>query len=220
MKRAKFIQEKRRLNEERYDTEFSLDYDVKYGQISKTHHQNLMYFLSQLPKKSVVLDAACGTGKYWDLVIKDEHHVIGLDQSTGMLKAANAKHPSVFTIKMGLQEMDYTHEFWGIMCIDALENVAPEDWEIIIKNFNKALIQGGYLYLTIELTNAIDLDEAYQSGVDAGLPLVKGEVAQGDGYHYYPSIDQVRQILSQEHFFTVKEEEGDDYYHIICKKME
>jgi hypothetical protein len=40
-----------------------------------------------------VLDAACGTGKYWPALLAAGLQVTGVDQSAGMLAQASRKHP-------------------------------------------------------------------------------------------------------------------------------
>lgn len=41
----------------------------------------------------MVLDAACGTGKYWPMLLGAGLRVMGVDQSQAMLDVATRKHP-------------------------------------------------------------------------------------------------------------------------------
>jgi hypothetical protein len=71
------------------------------------------------------------------------------------------------------------------MCVDAMENVPPEQWPIVLTSLRRAVHDGGYLYLTVELTD------------DDALAAVAGEDARrGGGYHFYPRLDQVRDWLA------------------------
>lgn len=94
MDRAEWIKEKRRMAEKRYDTIFSINYDEQWGRISETHKKNLLNFLNLLPKGCRILDAACGTGKYWGLILSNNYLVFGVDQSEQMLIKAKKKFPN------------------------------------------------------------------------------------------------------------------------------
>lgn len=145
------VEGKRRLAELRYDIIFSVDYDEKWENIGEIHKKNLLYFLSLLHKGTTILDAGCGTGKYWGIIKENGYNVLGIDQSQQMLNKAASKFPDVEVRKIGLQEMDYTNAFDGIICIDAMENVFPEDWKLVLNNFHRALKNGGVLYFTVEV---------------------------------------------------------------------
>ncbi|QTA37913.1 class I SAM-dependent methyltransferase [Thermosipho ferrireducens] len=207
------------MAEKRYDTIFSVDYDKKWGKIDKTHKSFLSKFLSFLPEKCKILDAACGTGKYWKLILENNCQVVGIDQSEQMLIKAKEKFPNCETVKIGLQEMCYENEFEGIICIDAMENVFPEDWTLVLKNFYRALKKKGYLYFTVELIDEKKLKEAYIEGKRMGLPIVEGEVVYNGGYHYYPPIKKVKEWLYEVGFKIIEEGLSDGYYHFLVKKL-
>ena len=95
--------------------------------------------IDRCPQNGRILDAACGTGKYFALVLDSGRQVLGIDQSAGMLSVARAKHPDVPTQKVGLQEMDFDAAF----CVDAMENVFPEDWAPVLSNLRRAVRPGG-----------------------------------------------------------------------------
>lgn len=62
--RTEWLREKRVRCEERMDTLFAPQYDAHWGHINATHHRMLGQFLDQCPPGGLILDAACGTGKY------------------------------------------------------------------------------------------------------------------------------------------------------------
>jgi 2-polyprenyl-3-methyl-5-hydroxy-6-metoxy-1,4-benzoquinol methylase len=207
------------------DMIFAPIYDQDWGSyINDTHRRFLDHFLILLPARAVILDAACGTGKYWPAILETGRSLQGVDQSAGMLEQASAKYPHVPIRKVGLQELDYEQPFDGIICMDAMENVFPEDWPLVMANFHKALKPAGYLHFTVELIDPDELQAIYLVAKEMGLPVVEGEhVLQGDpqqetGYHYYPSIQQVRDWTRQARLSIVEEDEGDDYYHILAQK--
>jgi cyclopropane fatty-acyl-phospholipid synthase-like methyltransferase len=170
-----------------------------------------------MPPHSNVLDAACGTGKYWPILLARGVQVKGIDQSSEMLRRASQKHPQVPVEKRGLQEIDEQEAFDGIVCIDAMENVFPEDWPRVLANFHRALKPGGMLYLTVELGDPDEIRRALQTAREAGLPVVPGEVAL-EGYHFYPAIDQVHSLMAESGFAVWEACEGDEYYHLLAQR--
>lgn len=219
MDRSAWLREKRRLTEERMDTLFAPIYDDDWGaSIAPTHQRFFARFLGLLPPGAHILDAACGTGKYWPLILASGRTVLGIDQSQEMLKRARAKHLEVTTKKMGLQEMSYQAAFAGACCMDAMEFIFPEDWLLVLSNLHRALLPGGPLYFTVEIADEQDIAQAFAAGQEMGLPVVYGEWAHEGGYHYYPRIEQVRAWIDQANFELIDEAEDDEYHHFLVHK--
>jgi SAM-dependent methyltransferase len=212
---------RRRQTEERLDT-FAPTYDQDEGAISPTHRRFVTALVETCPPGGRVLDAACGTGKHFGLVLGAGRQVLGTDQSAGMLARARAKHPDVPTEKTGLQELAFDAEFDAVMCVDAMEYVFPEDWALVLANLRRALRPGGHLYLTVERTDEQRLAQALAEGLASGLPVVHGEDA-GRGYHYYPPLDRVAHWLREAGLSIVANEHspGDDpsysYVHLLLR---
>ncbi len=234
LKRAEWLKEKRRMTEIRYDTMFARDYDEHWSHINPSHRAFLLDFLAYLPSDGMILDAACGTGKYWPIILESQEYkqceqcesgkqhqykLMGIDQSQQMLLQALVKFPTVIIEKLGLQEIRYADAFDGIICIDAMEMVFPEDWLLILHNFQQALHFGGYCYFTVEVIDPGELIESQAEAKRLGLPTVAGEYAHAGGYHYYPRLDQVRTWLRETYFHIVKEGEGDGYHHFIARRV-
>ena len=218
MERANWLKEKRRLAEVRYDMLFARDYDQQWGTITPSHREMVERFLALCPPAGCILDAACGTGKYWTLVLASGRSLLGIDQSQQMVLRARAKFPSAKVEKLGLQELHYIERFDGLMCIDAMENIFPEDWPFVLGNFCGALRSAGLLYLTVELAEPEALQQAYRAGRRLGLPLIAGEWAHEGGYHYYPPLEQVHAWLREADFALLEEREGDGYQHVLARK--
>ena len=167
-----------------------------------------------------MLDAACGTGKYFAMVTEAGRRVVGTDQSTGMLARARARFPGVPLEKVGLQELAFDGEFDAVMCIDAMENIPPEDWPRVLANLRRALRGGGHLYLTVEEVDDQELDALFAEATAQGLPVVRGEES-GAGYHYYPSRDQVAAWLEDAGLEVVAQEhspgDGYGYLHLLTR---
>src|SRR4051812_43173092 len=177
MNRRDWLRARRRINEQRMDTIFAPIYDTNWGSyINPTHQRMLEQFLTACPTNTLILDAACGTGKYWPVLLSTGRQVVGIDQSQQMLTVAQAKHPAVPVRKLGLQELDDHQCYDGIICIDAMENVFPEDWLQVLYNVHRALREGGWFYLTVELETPEVLATLFQQARQEGLPVVEGEV--------------------------------------------
>jgi SAM-dependent methyltransferase len=241
MERVEWLKQMRDKAEALYD-HFSPLYWVKYGiSVSETHASYLLKFLGRVAPRSTLLSAGCGAGKYDGMLLEAGHSVVGIDLSAGMLARARERFPKVRYLKKGLQEMDFQNEFDGVICIDALEHVFPEDWPVIVRGFREALKPGGMLYFTLDISATDWLEEAYEQAKSRGLPVVFGEVAAevdvafekvmateksevidelGDKavYHYYPSVDQVRKWLDQEKFAIEAEGTGKIYKHFLVRK--
>ena len=190
MERRAWLAEQRQTAEERHDTIHAFTYDDQYGEIPPTHRRFVSDLLERCPPGGTVLDAGCGTGKYFAMVLDAGRRVVGADQSTGMLQRARARFPAVPLEKVGLQELAFDGEFDAVMCVDAMENIPPEDWPTVVANLRRALRPGGHLYLTVEEVDDRELDRRQAEATARGLPVVRGEESR-EGYHYYPSRDQV-----------------------------
>ncbi len=224
MDRTAWLKEMQQQCKEQYDTVWAPLYgEEKAGLYSNvTHLQFLQAFLDLLPAGSRVLDAACGAGRYTPFLLEQGHSVVGIDQSSGMLSCAKAKFPQVRFEQVGLQEITDQEAFDGIICVDAMENVCPEDWPLVLGNFHRALKQHGCLYFTAETLENADENEirqAYEKAQAAGLPVVYGEFPDEGVYHYHPTNQQVREQVQRTGFKVLKEGNGEIwYYHILARK--
>ncbi len=203
---------------ERMDTIHAPGYDREWGVISESHKALLVRLLGLTCSRGTVLDAACGTRKYWPLVLGSGRTVVGVDQSVDMLRVATKKHPDVPVALMGLQDLPFHEAFDAVMCIDALENVGPEDWPIVLARLRDAGRRGSYLYVTVEVGDEDDLRHLYEVARGEGHPVVPGEDFDGIGYHYYPEQETVRGWLDASGLERIDEHEADDYWHILLRR--
>ena len=212
---------------ERQEDLLSPVFDERWGEVDDLHRSYVAAFLSRLPGRGVVLDAACGTGKYFQMVLDAGRTLLGVDHSSGHLTRARQKFPHVPTEKHDLQELPYREEFDGVMCIDAMEFFPPEDWPVVMGRFRQATRSDGWLYLTIELAPDEELTLATEKARRSGLPVVSGEALWDDPdgayYHYYPSIPQVHGWLADAGFEIEeegegpREDEGYAYHHALAR---
>lgn len=218
--RQAWIAERLTIAECRYDELFAPIYDARWGSdIDPTHASIVGDLIRRLPARSVVLDAACGTGKYWPLFLEAGVRIVGVDQSLGMLSAARVKHPMVETYQARLHQFRLKERFDGIICIDALENIFPEHWPLVLRNLAAMLKSGGLMYITIELAGPSGYTpEGLRQMVESHrevMPLRYGEVIEDGGYHYFPEESQVDDWLIEAGFGIVGDREGDGYRHLV-----
>jgi ubiquinone/menaquinone biosynthesis C-methylase UbiE len=219
--RGAWLRERRRIAEERFDTLFAPTYDRDEAPASPTHRRCVAAVIDRCPPGGRILDAACGTGRYFGMILQAGRQVVGVDQSGGMLTEARAKHPEVAVEKVGLQELTFVAEFDAAICVDAMENVFPEDWPTVLANLRRAVRDGGHLYLTVERIDQQKLTAAYDDATAAGLPVLPGETSRGGGYHYYPAPEQVAAWVSGAGLRVVEEATsegtGYSYLHLLTQ---
>jgi 2-polyprenyl-3-methyl-5-hydroxy-6-metoxy-1,4-benzoquinol methylase len=101
--------------------------------------------LALIPPGGTVLDATCGTGKYFAMLAAAGHSVTGADQSAGMLARARARGIAFSLEHTSLQELSYVGRFDAVLTIDAMEHIPPEDWPGVLANLHRAVRPGGLL---------------------------------------------------------------------------
>jgi ubiquinone/menaquinone biosynthesis C-methylase UbiE len=222
MERREWLAERRAAVERNYTLE-APTYDEGYDPATPQHLRFVTRSIDTCPPSGTVLDAACGTGTYAGMVLDAGRHLVGVDQSAGMLAQARSKHPEARFERIGLQELAFDRDFDGAMCIDAMENVPPEDWLRVLGNLRRAVRPGGHIYLTVEEIARGEVASAFEEARAAGLPSVYGEVVEGDtaGYHHYPDRDRVRGWLTEVRLEMVDDADewldGYGYHHLLLR---
>ena len=225
MDRRAWLHAQRMGVEELYDL-YSATYDQEESPITPTHRRLVERVTASCPPGGAILDAPCGTGRYFELVLAAGRTVVGVDQSAGMLACARAKHPEVVLDQVCLQELEFDGVFDAAMCIDAMENVSPEDWPRVLANLHRAVRGSGLIYLTVEQIDPAEIASAFAEGTAAGLPVVHGESNRRGGgcYHYYPTPDRVYRWLAAEGLEIVDEgisrARTYSYLHIMARGQE
>src|SRR5262249_22232248 len=138
--RLEWLSERRAVVEANYDLE-AATYD-SYDPATLIHRRVGARLTETCRPGGTLLDAACGTGPYVRMVLDAGRHVVGADQSAGMLDQARSKYPGVRFERVGLQELAFDREFDAAMCVDAMEHVPPEDWPRVLENFVRAVPPG------------------------------------------------------------------------------
>jgi ubiquinone/menaquinone biosynthesis C-methylase UbiE len=222
MNRREWLAERRAAVESSYTLE-APSYDDRYDPATPEHVTFVARLIDTCPPAGTVLDAACGTGPYVGTVLEAGRRVVGTDQSAGMLARARSKHPEVRFEQIGLQELAFEGAFDAAMCIDAMENVPPEDWPDVLGNLRRAVRPGGHVYLTVEEIDRHQIESAFDEATALGVPFVHGEVITGDtaGYHYYADRDRIQGWLGGAGLTVVDEAdeqlEGYGYHHLLVR---
>lgn len=217
--RRAFLDRRRRICERRMDTLHAPVYDEHWGSyINQTHRDCVDALLSKVGPGATVLDAACGTGKYWPILLAAGVNVIGVDQSNAMLAIASRKHPDVPVAHGSLQDLS-DHVLAdvpvdGLLCIDAMENVGPEDWPTVLHQFSVVLRAGGSAYITVEIP---EQEVVMDDDADSAL-LLPGEVLEDGGYHFYPDAERVRGWLKRHDLNVWAASEGHGYFHFLAER--
>jgi SAM-dependent methyltransferase len=219
--RDEFLAERRRLGPVRMDTLFAPTYDHDWGRISPSHEAFVRKLIDLTPDSALLLDAACGTGKYWPQLLAADRRVTGTDRSAGMLAQARAKFPDVETRQLALEQLDSTPDwagrFDGLLCVDAMENVPPEDWPLILAGLVRVVRPESAIYLTVEIPE----DDDRRAAANPQPPLVSGEVLwpdeHGSGYHYFPDPELVASWLAAVGLTVLETAEADGVQHILAR---
>ncbi len=103
-------------------------------------------------KGKTILDAACGPGKYAELLLAQGAAVTGFDISTQMVRYAKERNPKagiffVHDLEDPLTMLD-TGTFDTVVCALAMHYI--QDWNATIKEFYRVLKPGGELVISIE----------------------------------------------------------------------
>lgn len=221
MDRTAWLEERRAAVRAEYDAEAANYDDLPYPTTSHTTFIDRL--IASTPAGGLILDAPCGTGQYFGRVRDAGRRVVGIDQSGGMLEEARRRGIAERVEQIGLQDLAFDGEFDAAMTVDAMENVPPEDWLLVLRNLRRAVAPGSHLYLTVEEVDDAEIEEAWQGNRERGLPAVRGEIVEGDtaGYHYYPGRERVGEWLRAEGLAIVEhatdQEDGWAYWHLLVQ---
>ncbi len=217
-RRRAFLAARQASTRQRYDSGISSAYDRDWGEISPVHARFLKLVLELTRDRGTVLDAACGTGKYWPLILASGRTLVDVDQSSGMLKIGRAKHPHVPTGCASLQDLFFDSVFDGVICVDALENVGPEDWPTVVHGLAGAARPSAPMYMTVELPDVGQVEAEYEEASADGYPVVPGKSFDGVGHHFYPARAAVLVWLRQAGLNLLEEADDHDYRHLLLRR--
>jgi cyclopropane fatty-acyl-phospholipid synthase-like methyltransferase len=95
---------------------------------------------------------------------------------------------------LALQDLaELPDRFDALLCVDALECVAPEDWPVVASGLAAVLKDQAPAYVTVELPD-------------------------GGGDHDDPPRDEVRRWLAAAGFAVTDEADADRYWHLLLAR--
>ncbi len=103
----------------------------------------------------VILDAACGPGKYAETLLEQGAHVTGFDMSPSMIKLAKERNKG-HRKKSSFFVHDLSHPLTEVapnsydVVICALAMHYLQNWDTAFQEFNRVLKPSGYLIISIE----------------------------------------------------------------------
>ncbi len=221
MERRVWLAERRAALVVGYDAEAAAYGDDEYP--SDMQREWVARVLRLIPLGGTVLDAPCGTGKYFPMLAAAGVRGAGADQSAGMLAKARARGIAFPLEHTSLQELSYASQFHAVLTIDAMQHIPPEDWPGVLANLHRSLRPGGLLYLTVKELQQHHIQQAFESLSARGLPAVRSELVEDDapGYHYCPGRDQAVDWFWQQGLAIVDEgfrrENGWGYRHFLLR---
>jgi SAM-dependent methyltransferase len=221
MERQVWLAERRAALAAGYDAEAAAYDDEEYPR--EMQREWVGRVLRLIPPGGMVLDAPCGTGKYFPMLAAAGVRVAGADQSAGMLARARARGIAFSLEHITLQELSFAGRFDAVLTIDAMQHIPPEDWPGVLANLRRAARPGGLVYLTVHELERHHLGQAFESLSARGLPAVRGELAEPDtpGYHYCPGRDQTVDWFGQQGLAIASEgfrrENGWGYRHFLLR---
>lgn len=215
--RQRFLARQRAVNQ-RHWAASATSHEERYGSIAKTHLDVVHEMLAAVEPGRTILDAGCGTGKYFDVLSSAGHGVFGVDQSQEMLALARERRPDVPTERIAVQDLRGATRlhgrFGGLVCIDAMEWVLRDDWPAVLEGFRAVLIPGSPLYLNVEQPGEHERAAFADEAADGAAP---GEVPVHDWFNHFPSRESVTGWLSDAGLLVVAEREGDCYWHVLMR---
>jgi demethylmenaquinone methyltransferase/2-methoxy-6-polyprenyl-1,4-benzoquinol methylase len=136
-----------------------------------------------VPRGSVVVDVACGTGDFCRGLEAAGNRPIGIDLSWGMLRAARTTAPLVQAD--GLRMPFPAGVMDGITCGFALRNVA--DVSTLLTEFQRVLRPGGRIaILEVAEPESRMLRAAHTLYFRRVVPIIGGVLSDRDAYGYLP----------------------------------
>jgi ubiquinone/menaquinone biosynthesis C-methylase UbiE len=131
------------------DMQFTEHPILGYEQVMR---QNAIFSLNNNEHHNLSLDAGCGNGRDFRLMLNNSNRVIGMDFTLDMVRNAKKKITKDLKNKIDLIVGDVTHlpfkneSFSFVLCSEVLEHVPC--WQKALKEFERTLFREGSLIIS------------------------------------------------------------------------
>ena len=115
-----------------------------------------------------------------------------------MVEQARARSLAESVEQTGLQELAHVATFDGVLCIDAMEHVPPEDWPRVVHNLGRACGDGGLVYLSLKSSRTskrIWTEPWLRRSRKARRRPRRGRRRGHRRYRFYPADEQIMEWL-------------------------
>jgi hypothetical protein len=212
--RVAFLAERRALSVQRFDTVHSPHYDRHWGAISATHADFAGRLARRVPAGGQVLDAACGTGKYWPALLAAGCGCWA-PTSPWACSAGPAASTRRFRSASWRCKISWPPRTW----LGGLTGCCV--WTRWNRRTGALARRGGRAGRYCAHRGAFLYDGGATNRPAAGRHRsrqVPGEVIEDGGYHYYPSRPQVRQWLDTAGFTVAGQADDGEYWHLLLTR--
>ncbi|HSW10125.1 MAG TPA: class I SAM-dependent methyltransferase [Bacillota bacterium] len=180
------------------------------GGLSAAHQHVLERFIGALRPGEHVLDAGCGTGKYWPAFAAAGLSVTGLDRSVAALRRAREKLPGAEVIRADLRDTPYLPPaLRAIWCCDVMECIPPEEWPRVLGHLADSLPPGGLIMVNFASPGPLRLRVRH---------YLVGRRTRVRGYGFLPAGLGLRRILRPMPLETVQWQIGAGYRFWLARR--
>ena len=106
-------------------------------------------FLTYLPKKSIILDAGCGSGRDTKAFIELGYRVDAFDGSKKLVELAK-DNTGIDVKHMLFNDLNASHRYDGIWACASLLHVPQDELSCVMKKFASSLKEGGIWYASFK----------------------------------------------------------------------
>lgn len=164
------------------------NYDAKREQSPKwiCEQRIIEAWIDEMPEGSVILDAPCGTGRFFSAYERNKHLVLALDISPDMIAQAKAKITQPSQFKFGIGDvrqvpLEDKSVDWTINC-RITRWLSPDDNVRMMKEMQRVARKGIILTARIAHHPHARPVELFESALEDGWKLIANEVGYEMAY--------------------------------------
>ncbi len=177
-------------------------YDNKHDFVSK-FGEGILSYLQAKPGESI-LDLGCGTGDLTEEIFQTGAKVIGVDNSTEMIRSAKIKFPAIDFRQADARIMQFDERFDAIFSNAVLHWIKEK--EMVIRQMHLLLKENGRIVLEFGgKGNIQQMQEVFRNVLKK-----RGFIKESNlDFWYFPSIAEYATELEKQHFRVIHAEHFD-----------